>query len=269
MLLLFGAVAFFIASIALSLARLKRERNALRIGAKSCEYWGLLLGLAALIWHSANRRSWIPLEDNFEALTALGLLIAGFVIYMQHARPIPGIDWFLIPVAILMLLSAAFFGRVRPDAYRPDSLWSWTHRLTSYGGAVAFAIAAAVGSMYLIVAARLRKKSALPGPNLGSLERLEKVTQIAAKLGFALLTLGIITGLIREIHSGPQTQLGPNWMTSPKVILAFCVWITYALALHTPISPGVRGRRSAMLSIVGFVLMFGTIVAVQFMPGAK
>jgi ABC-type transport system involved in cytochrome c biogenesis permease subunit len=56
-------------------------------------------------------------------------------------------------------------------------------------------------------------------------------------------------------------------MTNPKVVLAFGVWVVYALALHSPINPAFRGRKSAMLSIVGFVLMMlATVIAVQFMP---
>ena len=52
----------------------------------------------------------------------------------------------------------------------------------------------------------------------------------------------------------------------PKVLLAFCVWVVYALVLHAPINPSFRGRKAAMLSILGFVLMVGTLIAVQFMP---
>jgi ABC-type transport system involved in cytochrome c biogenesis permease subunit len=163
---------------------------------------------------------------------------------------------------------------VKPGVYHPESLWFWAHYLSNYGGAMAFAIAAAVGCMYLIASNRLRKKPSLQSdapqaPPLGNLERLEKITHSAGALGFALLTVGMATGLIKIFHSGANTQLGPHWFSSPKVILAFSVWIVYALALHTPISPALRGRKSAMLSILGFVLMFGTIIAVQFMPGGK
>ena len=53
-----------------------------------------------------------------------------------------------------------------------------------------------------------------------------------------------------------------------KVLLALSVWLVYALVLHSPINPAFRGRRAAMLSILGFVLTIGVVVAVQFM-GAK
>ena len=109
-------------------------------------------------------------------------------------------------------------------------------------------------------------KHAAPGPNLGNLERLENFTYWAVSFGFALLSLGMLTGLGKVLKEGSNTAMGPHWMASPKVILAFVVWLIYAVALHTPITPAIRGRKSAMLSIVGFVLMFATMVAVQFMP---
>ncbi len=126
-----------------------------------------------------------------------------------------------------------------------------------------------MGCMYLVVSDRLRRKSAPAGPYLGSLERLENMTQVAVTWGFALLSLGLVSGLIRILHDGPLTQLGAHWMTRPKVLLGFAVWVVYALALHTPINSALRGRKSAMLSIVGFVLMFGTLVAVQFASPAQ
>jgi len=48
------------------------------------------------------------------------------------------------------------------------------------------------------------------------------------------------------------------------VLLTFAVWLVYAIVLHAPINPSFRGRRAAVLSVVGFVLMVGTILAVQF-----
>lgn len=269
-LLLAGAVALFLFSFVISLMVVGHTPgNTLRLAEKSSIYWALCLGIAALVWHAFSQRTVMPPGDNFASLAAVGLLLAGFILYVQRIRPIPGLDLFLLPIVLLMLISAIVFGRIKPGSYHPDSLWFWAHDLSNYGGALAFAIAAAVGGMYLVASKRLRKKPPLQGPQMGSLERLEKITHSAGALGFALLTVGMATGLIRIAHAGGNTQLGPHWLASPKVILAFGVWIIYALALHTPISPALRGRKSAMLSIIGFVLMFGTIVAVQFMPGGK
>ena len=53
-----------------------------------------------------------------------------------------------------------------------------------------------------------------------------------------------------------------HWYLSPTVLLASGVWVVYALVLHAPINPSFRGRKAAILSIVGFLLMVGTLIAV-------
>jgi ABC-type transport system involved in cytochrome c biogenesis permease subunit len=173
-----------------------------------------------------------------------------------------------MPIVILLLIAAAVFGQAKPHLYTQRT-WAWVHRVTAYGGAVAFAVAGAVGAMYLINNARLRSKAVLPasGPKFASLERLEHFTRVSVTLGFALLTVGLITGLF-EVLRNNGGRLGSHWFLQPKVVLAFSVWVVYALVLHAPINPSFRGRKAAMLSIVGFVLMIGVLIAVQFMPSA-
>lgn len=262
------AIALTALAAIFALLRLRKPGNALRLAGKSSQYWAICLGMAALAWHCSSRGSLLLPEDNFETLLALGLLLAIFVVYMQRVRPIPALDLFLLPIVALMLASAAVFGRLNPSTYHTDSYWSWAHRLSTFGSAVAFAVAAAGGGMYLIASARLRRKTPSSTTPLGNLERLENITHTAAASGFAMLTIGVITGLLRIAQNGSHTELGPHWIASPKIWLAFGVWVVYALALHTPINPAMRGRRSALLSIVGFCLMFGTLIAVQFMPGS-
>ena len=264
--LLVAAIALFVAGGALSLARVWRPVQGLRIASKALLYCGIVTAGAALVWHSTHRHRWLPLEDNFDALTWLALLLALFLAYTQATRPIRGLDWFLMPIAILLLIGAAVFGRTEPREYVRGG-WLWVHWVSAYGGAVAFAVAGAVGAMYLIAHRRLRRKTVAPGATLGSLERLEHLTLVSVTLGFALLTIGLVTGLVRALDTQGHTTLGPDWYVQPKVLLAFIAWVVYAVVLHSPINPSFRGRRAALLSVVGFVLMIGAIIAVQLMPG--
>lgn len=261
------ACLFFAAGGGISVLQKSTDDRCQRLLAKTCVYWGISLALAALIWHASNCGEWMPLGDNFESLLWLGLLLAGFMLYIQRTRPLRGLDWFLLPVIIVLLLGADLFGRWDPHSYSPAT-WDWFHRTSSYLGAVAFAVAGAGGAMYLIAQRRLRAKPAMPAPNIGSLERLERLTFASVTLGFALLTIGLVTGLVAVLHDR-RTILGPNWLTSPKVLLSGAVWIVYAIILHSPINPRFRGRTTAMLSILGFVLMIGTLIAVQFVPGGN
>jgi ABC-type uncharacterized transport system permease subunit len=213
---------------------------------------GIVSSLGVIVWHAASRGSWLPLEDNFDALLWLATLLALFVLYVQRNRRLGGVDWFVMPVVLLLLVACLFIGP-RTARYVND-VWSWIHRVTAYSGAVAFAIAAASGAMYVLISRRLRNKAPV-APLYGSLERLEHLTMTAVTLGFALLTVGMITGGVEII--------GKSRHTSPaKVILAAAVWVVYAIVLHAPINPSFRGRKVAFLSIAGFVLMIGTLVTV-------
>jgi ABC-type uncharacterized transport system permease subunit len=265
--LLFSSVGAFAAGGIISLARLRSDREGLRIAAKACLYTGVLLGVGVLVWHSRSRHSWMPLADNFDAMVWMALLLALFVAYTQRTHPLRGLDWFVMPIVILLLIGAAVFGQTEPHEYL-GTTWSWIHLVTSFGGVLAFAVGGASGAMYLVANRRLRAKRLTPGANLGSLERLEHITLVSVTLGFALLTIGLVTGLVRVL-SDRNNMLGPDWYRQPKVLLTFLAWVVYALVLHSPINPSFRGRKTALLSVVGFVLMIGVIVAVQLMPGSK
>ena len=260
--LLFAAVAMFVAAEVFSLLRLRGEER-YRVSAKACFYCGIILGMGVLVWHSFRRGSWLPLSDNFDALIWLALLLALFVAYTQRVHPLRGLDWFILPIVAMLLVAAAVFGRVKPKDY-VGTVWSSIHLLTAFGGTAAFAVAAAVGAMYLIADRRLRSKRPA---SLGSLERLEHFTRVSVGLGFPLLTVGLITGFVLAFDHRGNINSGPPWYENPKVWLAFAAWLVYALVLHAPMNPVFRGRRAAMLSVVGFVLLIGTLVALQFTPG--
>ena len=264
--LLFAAIAILAAGGIVSVARLRSDSNNLRIAAKACQYGGILVGIGVLVWHSLDRGKWLPLGDNFEAMMWLALLLALFVAYTQRTKPLRGLDWFLMPIVILLLIAAAIFGRATPHEYLTTT-WIWVHWVTAYAGSVAFAVAGASGAMYLFASQRLRSKRIAPDTTFGSLERLEHLTFLSVTLGFALLTIALVTGLVRVLEG--NNSLGPNWYREPKVVMTFIAWVVYALVLHSPINPSFRGRKTAALSVIGFVLMIGILVAVQLMPGRK
>ncbi|HVT89245.1 MAG TPA: cytochrome c biogenesis protein CcsA [Tepidisphaeraceae bacterium] len=253
------SIVLFLIGGLISLSRLKFERAWSRIAAKACMWSGMTAALVGLVWHSMARQNWQPLEDNFDALIWLALALAGFVMYVQRTRPLGGLDWFIMPVVILLLIGAVVIGRTNPQAYDVHRWWTRIHLAGAFGGAAFFAVAAAGGAMYLVTNYRLRHKVALAGPSMGSLERLEHLMLVAVTLGFALLTLAAITGFA-------EIQLGHSPAPLAKIILSAAVWLVYAVVLHSPINPRFRGRRAAMLSIVGFALMAGTVVAVLLMP---
>ena len=260
--LLAVAILLFAVGGALSLLRLWWDRRSFRVASRCCLGLGITASIGVIVWHAAHRGQWVPVGDNFDVLVWLATLLAMFVLYVQRHKTLGALDWFVMPLVIVMLIIAGVFGRTEYHEYHRgvENAWAWVHRVTAYGGGVAFAIAAASGAMYVIAAGRLRNKQSI-GPQFGSLERLEHLTMVSVTLGFALLTIGMVTGGVTMI-ADRDAQTPPS-----KIILAVVVWLVYAVVLHAPINPSFRGRKVAVLSVVGFVLMLGTIVTVLLLPG--
>ena len=262
LLLLALSIALFAAGGVISVACLWWDKRTLRIASRCCLGSGIVTAIGVIIWHAAHRRNWVPIGDNFDALIWLATLLAMFVLYVQRHRTLGALDWFVMPLVIVLLVIAGIFGMTEYHAYHSgvDNAWAWVHRVTAYGGAVAFAIAAGCGAMYVWASGRLRSKKSV-GPQFGSLERLEHLTMVSVTLGFALLTIGMVTGGVKMLAD--RSAHTPT----TKVVLAVVVWLVYAVVLHAPINPSLRGRKVAVLSVVGFVLMLGTIVTVLLLPG--
>lgn len=265
LILLAAAILAFAGGGIVSIVRIKRDKAPLRVIAKVAMYVGIVLSLGVLVWHSAARGDWLPVRDNFDTLLWLAVLLAMFVMYMQRHHPLAGLDWFCMPIVILLLIAAGVFGRAQPHEYL-DGAWFYTHRVTSFGGLAVFFVAGVAGVMYLLKNRQLRNKHANSPAKLPSLERLEQFTYIAVSLGFALLTIGCVTGLVRALTK-PGNAMGERWYATPTVVLTFAVWLVYAIVLHAPINPSFRGRRAAVLSVFGLVLTLGTLFTVQYLPG--
>ncbi len=266
MILLALSAALFGTGGLLSLARVWRESNRLRVAGKACMYSGLLAAIGLIVWHSLRRGYWHPMGDNFDALVWLAVLLSLFIMYIQRVRPVGGLDLFLVPVVVLLLVAAGVFGQSNAQEYSRvgQRSWLWVHTATAYLGAVAFAVAAAVGLMYVIASRRLRRKAIgppAPGGRFTNLERLERMMMWGVTLGFALLTVGLVTGFGRVLEYHERTP-------TVKVLLATLAWFVYAIVMHAPINPRFRGRRAAILSVLGFLLMIGTLIVVQGMKTA-
>jgi ABC-type transport system involved in cytochrome c biogenesis permease subunit len=72
-------------------------------------------------------------------------------------------------------------------------------------------------------------------------------------VGFPFLTFGIISGIIYA-----QIVRGRFWTWDPKEILAAITWLVYAALLHERLAVGWRGRRAAVMTIVGFLILLFT-----------
>lgn len=269
-----AALAYVAGGVAAALELL--GKRAPRMARTVCLGLGVVISAVVLIWHTAEvvkqTGDWQPLQDNLSALLTLSVVLAGLVTYVQYRRPIPWLEWLAMPVVLMLLLMAGHFGTTSPHPYLPTA-YSLVHRVAIFGGTLAFLVAGAMGGMYLLADRNLRHKpkwgEAKQAPGhpwmFSSLERLEHLTYSAVTWGFALFTIGVVTGVAWATHG--KSRLGPQWYLAPKVLLAVAAWLVFAVVMHTPIAPRLRGRKDAVLSIVGlFLTLAALLAALLFMP---
>lgn len=92
---------------------------------------------------------------------------------------------------------------------------------------------------------------------------LDDLTYKMITIGFPLLTLMLITGSIWA-----NRAWGSYWSWDPKEDWALITWLVYATYLHVRITRGWSGRKSAYLSVAGFVVVMFTFLGVTYLlPG--
>jgi ABC-type transport system involved in cytochrome c biogenesis permease subunit len=80
--------------------------------------------------------------------------------------------------------------------------------------------------------------------------------------GFAFMSAGLVVGIIMA-----ERNWVTGWHGDPKVIAAVTTWAIYLSLLYMRLAVGWRGRRTALLSMVGFVSVLFTFLGVSFLGG--
>ena len=189
---------------------------------------------------------------SFFAWTILG---AYLVFHLKFRLMVLGS--FIAPlVACLLIISSAIPGTevmVKPIF---KSLWLTVHVGTSFVGNGMFAVTFVAGIMYLVQERQIkRKKLGTVYSRLPSLATLDSINHYSLIWGFSFLTLGMITGAIYA-----QYALGSYWRWDPKEIWSLITWLFYAALLHERLAVGWRGRRTAIMAIIGFMVLSFTFI---------
>jgi cytochrome c-type biogenesis protein CcsB len=194
----------------------------------------------------------IPITSMHDAVSVFGFMAAviGTVIAWKGGVPQAG------PLTALLVTAIAWIGvAIQPVDVVAEALrspWLPVHIAFAFLGDAAIAIAGIVSLVYLVQERSLKhhkKKAIKRGSgihNLPALEILDRVSVQLIEWGFPMMTLGIITGALygKEIF-------GTYWTWDPRNTLALLTWVLYALLLHARLTIGWRGRKLAILTLIG------------------
>jgi ABC-type transport system involved in cytochrome c biogenesis permease subunit len=217
--------------------------------------------LSARGWLLAAQCHGIPACSRLDSvalflwLTALAFVVSAKPYGIESVAPV-----FWPCFAAGMAAMWALAGRTPGEPSSFGRLWLALHLVPVYVGYAGFAVAAGAGGAYLVQEQLLRRKaSGARWRRLPSLETLQRVEWAALTLGYPVLTVGLIVGLVWAYQSA--SPLGQAWYADPKVLGGVVVWLFYTAVLHLRLFLRPRGRRAAMLTVAGFLLTlvsFGT-----------
>jgi cytochrome c-type biogenesis protein CcsB len=162
------------------------------------------------------------------------------------------------------MLIAAFSSReIVPLPPALKSAWLTVHASIAIMANGFLALAFCGGIMYLLQERELKKKRfGLFYTRLPSLDALDNLNNHCLAVGFPLLTLGIITGSIWA-----KQAWGAYWQWDPKETWSLITWLLYAALLHQRFTVGWRGRRAAIMTIIGFLAAMFTLWGVTYLLG--
>ncbi|HEX7407908.1 MAG TPA: cytochrome c biogenesis protein CcsA [Candidatus Binatia bacterium] len=202
-------------------------------------------------------------ELSFIACIMVGAYLVMALVLAQRAN-LTVVGTLVTPLAFLFTLSAYAFNS--PTAELPEQLqnvWLPAHVAPAFLGYAIFAIAFCLSLIYLLQEKQLKaKRKSDLFRRLPSLETLDRLNHRFVTWGFALFTIGIITGSLLA-----KETWGALWSWQPVELGSVITWMLYALLLHAR-TTGWRGRKAAALTIVGFIVLVVSFLGVNLIfPG--
>lgn len=192
----------------------------------------------------------IPITNAHEATSFFSWCIVLIFFILQFRYRVTLLSSFIMPVVFVLMLSSSMLPReIKPLSPVLQSYWLGIHTVLAFLGNAAFALAFGIGSMYLVQEHYVKSKQ-LGGlfERLPSLQTLDEINYRLITFGFPMLTLAIITGALWA-----ESAWGSYWNWDPREVWSLITWFIYAIILHARLAAGWRGRRAALLSILGFL----------------
>ncbi|NOY39944.1 MAG: c-type cytochrome biogenesis protein CcsB [Nitrospirae bacterium] len=206
---------------------------------------------------------------SFIAYAAFGLSFGTALMYLiekTEERTEPAYIFWTVSLGILIVLLAAMgldFMKYHVLATTPEAIKNYLFRATFKSASAAVSLASWIGSV-IIIALVWRYgyllKRIVAAFNVTT-DLLDELTYKTIAVGFPIFTLG---GLIFGAIWADQAW-GVYWSWDPKETWSLITWFVYAFYLHARLMRGWRGRKVAVVAVVGFVTVVFTYLGVNLL----
>ncbi len=270
-LILLGAVGAYLAATILFWSHLFFRVETASDGETSVPIAGRVLLCGGLLLHGlaliGEGEVLFSQQAGVASLFGFALVLVYLLAGLRLGGATPGA--FVTPVVLLAsmygLAAPPLHGSVAPQAL--EQRWLVIHVSIILVGYVALAFAFAAAVTYLLQEGLLKRKQ-LSGlwKKLSPLQIADGWIYRATSFGLAMLTLGLLTGLMWQMWARPDYSP----FRDPKVLVSLATWLTFALYLAARWMLGWRGRRSNLVVVCGFVLLVISFLGTpHFLPGSQ
>jgi cytochrome c-type biogenesis protein CcsB len=279
---IYGAMAVYTLAFlgfASHLARLSSEKSANRASASKLERIGIFLMILAVLLHGTGvmlrgiAASRVPWANMYEFSITGSLVVVMIFLFALLIKDLRLLATFVSGFTLLILggATSAFYVEVTSLMPALQSYWLVIHVMVAVLATAFFNIAAGLSITYLLKTAKwvdtskakfvasLRRVLAL----FPSIEKLERMAYRFNIIGFILWSFTLIAGAIWAERAWHR-----YWGWDTKEVWTFIIWTIYAGYLHANATRGWSGKRSAWLSLIGFLaILFNFIIVNQFFKG--
>jgi ABC-type transport system involved in cytochrome c biogenesis permease subunit len=244
------AQAFYAASCVVTLRRLRTGGGGPNL--QRANYAVMAVGFAlhtVFLYLRGQSLGRCPLTNLFETQAFIAWSAVLFFLLIGPSYQVSFLGAFTAPLVLAICLTALVLP-VDVTHAEPLARSAWVEfhaaiAIVAYG---AFALAFVTGAMYLFQERQLKtRRLSSSFLLLPSIEQLDVIHFRLLIMGFAMLTAGMIGGIISYHIVG-------HW-TTPKIIWAFSVWVVYGALVLARGLWALRGRKVAVVSMTSFVLM--------------
>jgi len=234
---------------------------------KACSFSLILSFLSHLVYTIllGIRIGEIPISNIPQAVNMMILLASFIFIVAVLLKNAISLGVFFAPFALFTLsLVSGFLGFDHIMVHKLG-FWFFLHTSCVITGDALFMVSGIASVVYL-VHERFIKKGSIhsAASNLPPLVLLDRIIALTLSTGFIAMTVGMIIGGFWASNAGLKLSL-----IAPKIVSGAVMWIIFAFSLHQRFAIGWRGRRTAVITFAGFVVMAMLSILIEILyPGA-
>ncbi|MCF8242922.1 MAG: cytochrome c biogenesis protein [Melioribacteraceae bacterium] len=202
-----------------------------------------------------------PITNKFEIFTVLAFALSFSYFILELLTDVRGTGLFIIAFSIVLQIASSLFieDLVEVKTILRSNLLG-IHVISAMLGYSGITISAVYGILFLMLYKRMKSNEfGLIFKRLPNLESLEKLSFIAAIIGYVLLTISILIGGMWLPNAFPDFSY-----FDPKLISTFIVWVVYTIGIITKLTGNLYGKRIIVFNLSGFALAIVSLILTTF-----